>query len=139
MKTLLQLTTILFVLLVANSCKEEHFSTTDLYQSWVVEGFVSGESSSYEKYKDNKLIVTFNEDQTYDLSLDVNDCGGAIQIINGHQIQLAQSGCSYVCCDSDFSQKLVEILPQATSFKIVRNRLKLFVPGWGIIELKALS
>lgn len=138
MKTLLQLTTILFVLLVANSCKEEHFSATDLYQSWEVEGFVSGESSSYEKYKDNKLIVTFNEDQTYYLTLDVNDCGGAIQIINGHQIQLKQSGCTYVCCDSDFSQKLVEMLPQATSFKIVRNRLKLFVPGWGIIELKAL-
>jgi heat shock protein HslJ len=61
---------------------------------------------------------------------------GNFSVSDNNVIQLSASGCTKMCCDSEFSKKFVQMLPQVESYQIEKNKLKLDVPGWGWINLK---
>lgn len=125
----------MFIILI--SCHKDHDSTNDsIFQTWEAKSFMSLESVAYPKIEGNRVLITFNQDGTYKLDLDVNHCLGSFTTGFNSQIEIGSAGCTKMCCDSEFSIKLVEMLPEITSFKIEGNSLQLNVPQWGWIECK---
>jgi hypothetical protein len=53
---------------------------------------------------------------------------------NGFRITLP--GCTKMCCDSNFSSTMKEMLAQVESYSIKEKNLILNVYGWGWINLK---
>jgi len=95
---------------------------------------MSIESFVYPKNENNQILLTFNQDGSYQLKLDINNCGGSFTLGQNNQLEMDFPACTEACCDSQFSQKLTTMLPQVTSFEIEGNILKLHVPQWGWIK-----
>ena len=93
----------------------------------------------YPKNNDYTPLLEFQEDGFYVLSLDINSCGGGYHLLGDGIIECSTVACTKMCCDSQFSQKLVVMLPQIQSFAIEGQTLKLNVPDWGWIELSRVS
>jgi hypothetical protein len=53
-----------------------------------------------------------------------------------NNISISAEGCNKICCDSEFSKKIVAMLTQITSYSIEGNKMKLIVSGCGSIELE---
>ena len=125
----------LFVLIGFSCDKKETNEVTDIYGKWKVAEFISVESLYYDKNNGNSPLIEFRNDGTYILKLDVNLCIGNFTISDDNSISVAFSGCTKVCCDSEFSKKFIMMLPKVKSFHFSENRLNLDVPEWGWIEL----
>jgi hypothetical protein len=133
----LQLLNILVLLLLIVACKKDgNTKTVDIYREWEVTGFMSVESVAYPKTEGNRIMLTFNSTGVYQVHLDINYCSGNFTVGKNCQLQIQSSGCSKACCDSKFSEKLIETLPKVTSYEIVGGQLKISVPQWGYIELQ---
>jgi len=125
------------LILTIFSCdKSETEEKVSLYGKWVVTDFMSVESVLYPTKNDYYPVIEFKNDDSYSLTLDVNSCMGNFSVSESNEIQLSASGCTKMCCDSEFSKKFVQMLPQVESYQIEKNKLKLDVPGWGWINLK---
>ena len=74
-----------------------------------------------------------------EIQLDINMCGGDYEVGLDSTLNMDNAACTKACCDSQFSQKFVEMLPRVESFEIENNKLKLQVPEWGWINLERLS
>lgn len=118
------------------SCNKDDKIAKNIFNSWEIVNFVSLESGAYPKNNDYNPIIQFNKDGSYLLQLDVNNCNGNYTLSEENEITITTSTCTYVCCDSDFSEKITAMLPQVTSFNINKNKMKLDVPGWGWINLE---
>ena len=130
---LILVATALFLILI--SChKDKGVATPEIYNTWEVKSFMSLESVSYTKDPNNKIMLFFDQKGTYSLVLDVNHCGGNVTVSDNNQIQISAPGCTEICCDSDFSQKLAAELSAVTSYSITGQTLQLVVPGWGYIS-----
>jgi len=81
-------------------------------------------------------LLTFNPSGNVGLKLEVNGCGSSFVISKPGQIKIDPFLCTLICCDSKFSDKLLAMLPQVTSYEIVKNTLRLSVPKWGYIQLE---
>lgn len=127
---------VLFFILLNVSCDEKHEELIDLNNSWEVVDFMSIESVMYAKDKDFSPVIEFHENGTYSLQLDLNSCSGSFELIREKGINITAAGCTKICCDSNFSNKFVLMLPQVTSYLIDGNTMKLDVSGWGWINLK---
>jgi len=99
----------------------------------------SVESVSYSKDNGFNPLIEFKNDGTYLIKLDVNGCFGDFTLSNGNSISISASGCTKMCCDSQFSQKFIQMLPQVKTFEIEGSNLQLNIPGWGWIELEAVK
>lgn len=131
-----QLATISFILLVLFSCDKSESDTADsIFNTWEVVDFMSIESVSYAKNPDIPVLITFDLNETYQLNLDVNSCSGNYAISDNAHIEISTPGCTKMCCESDFSNKVAKMLPQVSSYTIEGNILKLNVPQWGWINL----
>lgn len=106
---------------------------------WEVKEFMSIESVLYAKDSDNNPTIEFKSDGTTDIKLDVNSCFGDYEFGDEPTINISDSGCTEACCDSDFSLKFIEMIPQVGSYEIEHDELKLLVSGWGWIELEWVS
>lgn len=131
--------TYLFVLVfVVFSCdKSETEVRKAFYGKWNVTGFISVESMAYPTKNGFYPNVEFKEDGSFKLNLDVNSCKGNFTLLENNQISISASGCTKMCCDSEFSNKLYQMLPQVGSYQIENNILKLEIPGWGWINLES--
>ena len=119
------------------SCKKDNIpGTGSLYHTWEAKTFMSIESVAYPKTEGKKVLLTFNPSGNVGLNLDVNGCGSSFVISKPGQIKMEPFLCTEVCCDSKFSDKLLSMLPQVTSYETVKNTLRLNVPRWGYIELE---
>lgn len=107
-----------------------------MYGKWEVTGFMTVESMAYPTKNGFYPIIEFRDDGSYKLKLDVNSCLGNFALLENNQITLTVSGCTKMCCDSEFSNKLIQMLPQVESYQIESNILKLEVPDWGWINLE---
>ena len=107
----------------------------EIYGKWEVEGFMSVESVAYLKDNNYNPIIEFQNDGTIDIVLDVNSCFGDFELGEELTISISDAGCTEVCCDSDFSNKFMEMLPQVGTYEIEDDELRLYVSGWGWIEL----
>jgi len=123
------------MLVILLSCHKDHDShINSVLHTWEVKNFMSVESVTYPKIEGNRILIAFNQDGTYQLHLDVNHCLGTFRAGLNSQIEIGSSGCTKICCDSDFSVKLVEMLPQVISYFIDGKKLYLNVPEWGYVE-----
>ncbi|MEM1320814.1 MAG: hypothetical protein AAGG75_11195 [Bacteroidota bacterium] len=64
---------------------------------------------------------------SFTLSLDVNNCGGNLQICDDDQlINFTEAGCTEACCDSDFAESMVDFLVNdVITFEVDNDQLKL--------------
>ncbi len=125
----------LFMLIGISCDKKVTGETSDIYGKWEVTDFMSVESVAYPKNKDISPLIDFREDGTFILKTDVNLCLGSFSVSDDYSISVSLAGCTKVCCDSEFSKKLITMLPQVKSFHFEQKKLKLEVPEWGWIEL----
>ena len=70
------------------------------------------------------------------MKLDNNNCSGSFKTADDDNIEITEPGCTKMCCDSDFSNKVALMLPQVASYSIEENKLKLNVPKWGWLSLE---
>ncbi len=110
----------------------------DIAGSWEATEFMSLESVAYPKNNNYNPVIEFGTDGRCTVSLDVNSCSGSFDVIDG-QLEISSLGCTDACCDSDFSQKFVDMLPLVDSFSFEEENLHLNVPEWGYIILRRLS
>ncbi len=135
----------ILVLIIAalffNACKDDTDCDCNgsIIGEWKTESFLSLESTGYPKDDEYSPVITFRNDGTYTLVLDVNGCSGEYVSDSDDNINISTSICTKMCCDSDFSEKLVGMLPQVNSFSINDKELSLIVPGWGFIVLSRIS
>lgn len=128
---------LIFVFVLLNSCQQEVLvAEDDLYHTWEATTFISVESMAYTKHENKPILLTFNRDGSYYLKLDVNSCTGSYETSAKDSLAIQSPGCTKMCCDSPFSEKLTVMLPRVTTFTIDNNILQLNVPQWGFIELK---
>jgi hypothetical protein len=135
MKTAFQILVLLVISLIPGSChKDDAPVVIKLYNTWEVKEFISLHSVNYSKDKDNKILLTFNQGETYQLKLDVNTCSGTFVSKVENLIAIDFPACTEVCCDSEFSNKFTALLPSVTSYTIKGNTLDMNVPNWGTIR-----
>lgn len=141
MKNTVFITFSILVLFLVFSCNKEKCGCNDseIIGKWQVEEFMSIESVAYFKDNDYNPAIEFKTDDTYNLILDVNSCGGTYNIKDGSELECSAVSCTEICCDSPFSQKFAEMLPMVTTFEIEEDTLRLDVPVWGWINLERVS
>lgn len=141
MKISISLLAILAVMTFFVSCSNNNDCNCpeDIYGKWSVEEFMSVESIAYPKDNDYSPTIAFKNDGTFGVELDVNHCFGSFEMDDDKGIAISDSGCTEVCCDSEFSLKFITLLPEVTSYEIEDDVLKFSIPGWGWIELKRVS
>lgn len=131
----------IFQMLTIVACNDDDscYCEVDIIGKWEAKEFLSVESRSYSKLDGQNPTINFKSDGTYDVYLDVNHCFGDFELSKDDVIQMSGAGCSEACCDSEFSEKFVEMLPQVTSFEIDGDVLRLYVSDWGWIKLEWIS
>lgn len=140
MKTSIYWVVLLMAMTLMGSCQEEVVRDgKDIYHTWEAKSFISVESVAYEKVENHPILLTFKRDGTYGLKLDVNSCGSRFDAGKGNSIELENPACTEACCDSPFSNKLSNMLPKVTSYRIMGENLYLSVPKWGDIKLEVVE
>ena len=131
---------ILLLFVILFSCeKEKKDFASDIYATWEVVDFMSIESMSYPKDNNYNPVIEFKRDGSFTLKLDSNSCFGSFSFSGENGISIPRTGCTKMCCDSDFSIKLVEMLSRVETYSIEENKLKLNVSDWGWINLELAS
>ena len=132
-----QIVIIFFLTLSIFSCdKNETEVGTGILGKWKATKFMSVESVAYPKKDGYNPVIEFNNDGTYYLKLDMNSCIGIFTLTDNSGISMTAPGCTKICCDSEFSNKFVQMLSQVKSYQLENNNLKLEVPEWGWINLE---
>lgn len=131
----------LLFLFIFMACSDDEDCSCEegIYGKWEATHFMSMESVSYPKESEYNPTVAFLSNGSVELQLDVNGCFGDFEVAGENTIQISEMACTEACCDSPFSEKLVEMLSQVGSYEIDKNTLKLFVSNWGWIEFKRIS
>jgi len=104
------------------SCEKEDNDISIKGTKWKVV-YIKDNGSSFNKRAKEDYIIEFKNDSSYSLSLDVNECIGNYNILNEKEIIIARSGCTKVCCDSEFAEELRELLGEINNYNIDRDIL----------------
>lgn len=140
MKPVYQILSVFSCFLILVACRKENEVCVDqIYRTWEAKKFMSVESVAYPKNENKPILITFDAEGNYLLKLDVNSCFGKVDFSENNRIEIEPAVCTEACCDSRFSEKLVTMLPEVTTFGIEGNTLKLNVPGWGYIECELVK
>jgi heat shock protein HslJ len=141
MKAPHQILVIFSAFIILTSCHKDQVPDVDnIYHTWEAKTFISLESTGYPKNENKTISLTFNEDGTYSLKLDINSCGGTFEKSNNNNlIGIEPAFCTEICCDSKFSEKLAIMLHEVTSFNIEGQVLKLIVAQWGYIKFELVN
>ena len=122
-------------LIIFPSCEKENIDTEidiTLNEWKVIKIRKQGELfylSATESY-----IFEFINDTTFTFNLDVNSCGGQYKIISKGNIKLGCTYCTEICCDSDYAEELLQLIPNMTKYYGEDN--KLIFEGQGEIILE---
>lgn len=131
---------ILWGIVLVGSCQDEvTVGDDDIYHTWEATGFMSLESVAYPKKDNYSPRLTFKRDGKYSLKLDMNSCMGTFEKGENNSISIQSAGCTKICCDSQFSEKLAGMLSKVTSYTIKGDLLQLHVEGWGYVECKRVE
>lgn len=111
-------------LVIFTSCEEDNFDTEiDItLNDWKVTKIQKHGAISYLNAPEN-YIFEFINDTTFTFNLDVNGCGGQYRIISKGNIELSESYCTMICCDSEYSEELLQLIPKMTKFYGIDNKL----------------
>ena len=135
--TLLFLTLFLVSIGFVSCSDDDNCACNDasLLGKWEATDFLSLESVMYSKDNDYNPVIEFRADGTMEILLDVNRCGGNFELGKDSTIQMGNAGCTEACCDSQFSQKFVAMLPRVETYDMDDSSLRLMVSEWGWINL----
>jgi heat shock protein HslJ len=110
-------------LVILFSCKEDDDSDATIFGKWKVEGYVAN-ASSPSKTASTDAFVTFNNDKSVNLTLEINTCTGTFTL-NSDTLLIKDIGCTEACCDSEFSLELTELLPRVEGYYFTNGKLNL--------------
>ena len=127
---------VLFSVLAFSCDKDENPVVDNIYYTWEVVDFMSIESMLYAKDNNYNPTIEFKQDGSLNLKLDANSCFGSFETEGENNVSFSAVGCTKICCDSDFSNKLAAMLPRVESYDLEDDQLRLNVPAWGFISLK---
>ena len=130
------ISTFLIILIIVSCRKDKIDSAGNIYNQWEVADIMSVESVLYTKNNNFNPIIQFYKNGSISLKLDANNCIGDFILSGNGGIKIILSGCTEICCDSDFSEKIQQTLSLVDSYEIDKNKMKLHVPGWGWINLE---
>lgn len=125
------------IMLMMVSCQKDKYDSGEvIYNKWEVIDMMSVESVHYAKNNNYNPLIQFFVNGSVSINLDANNCIGNFALTGEDKIEIMLTGCTEICCDSDFSVKIQEMLSQVKNYSIEQNKLKLNVPGWGWINLE---
>lgn len=104
-------------LIIFFSCEEENINTEiDItLNDWKVVKIKKQGELSY-LYPSETYIFDFINDTIFTFNLDVNSCGGEYEIINAGNIELGDTYCTEICCDSDYAEDLRQLIPKMNTY-----------------------
>jgi len=115
------------------SCQKEEYDFELTGTEWKVEK-IKEDGDSFFRRTFKKYVFEFQSDSTFGFNLDVNDCSGYYQKAGMEgKIFFEPPSCTKKCCDSEFAEDLVRLIPQMTTYYRKGNRL--FLEGRGEIVL----
>ena len=111
-------------MMLMSSCRQEVIiADNSLLHTWEAKSFISLESVAYPKNEGIPIMLTFKRDGSYQLKLDINSGGGTYHVSKDHQIEMGFPALTEACCDSQFSNKLANMLPKVKSYRIEGSNL----------------
>ena len=110
------LTILLTLSLVA--CSKDDIDVSNLLYIWTVVSIQTIDSIILYIPPEEKVTITFQKNNTFNVQLEVNVCEGNFNIAVPNSMSINSVGCAYAYCDSEFSQKFIELLPQTTTYTI---------------------
>lgn len=118
---------ILFLLIIATAfgCSKEDDEIQDSLTSrgWEARSI---DSDSYKgDAPDSDIILSFSELNHYALELEVNGCGGTFGLSGESGVFFNDAYCTRACCDSEFSEQLVRLMPNMRQYEIKGKKLTL--------------
>ncbi len=119
--------------MMTTSCAKKDIYIDLTSNDWEIVKIKKQGESSYTK-AGASYILSFTNEQTYALKLDVNNCFGDYEITSNGNIVIGHMGCTEVCCDSEFAQTLLQLFPKMT--KYYGKGDELIFEGEGKIVLK---
>ena len=117
------------------SCDCTETDLSGIVRTWQIVSVHTVDSTDPNLNPEDNLTITFHDDQTYDLSLEVNKCQGNYSVWENDSIEISYPVCTEMCCDSEFSGKLLGLLPYTTTYRIDRSRLLLYAEN-GFVKLE---
>ena len=110
-------TLLLLMLLYFGSCSKD--KQTIVGNEWQVESIkVHADSTLQYPSSVNIYMLSFENKKSYDLRLDVNSCAGKVKFMSNNTVDFESSGCTKICCDSDFAMKIIDILAYVNKYDI---------------------
>jgi hypothetical protein len=109
--------------LTVTSCKKDSESSVTIIGKWKVEGFVSN-SASASKTVTTDIYLTFYNNKTLNIALEVNTCSSTFSLDNS-ALLIESTSCTEICCDSEFSEELLELLPLVETHHFTNGKLNL--------------
>ena len=83
-------------------------------------------------------LITFKNDNIYNMRFDVNSCGSTYKIDDENLIDIEPIYCTEICCDKPFADTLRNVLIIVKSYKITGEDLELIAPN-RIINLTKIN
>ena len=123
----------IFIGMIMCSCEKEDINIDLKSNNWVVVKIKKQGESSYSIAKES-YILKFINDSIFEINLDVNNCSGKYNIVSNGIIELGLVACTLICCDSDFAEDLVQLIPKMTRY--YGKGRELIFEGQGEIILK---
>ena len=116
------------------SCEKDEIRVDITSNNWKVLKIKNPEDSIYTETS-NSYILDFNSDTTFILNLDINTCFNQYEIIKSGNIEIKSMSCTEACCDSEFANDLMLLLPNMTNFNTEGNELLFRGNGEVIFEI----
>jgi hypothetical protein len=115
-KTIHQILILIFVSSIFLSCRKENFDIDLQSNRWRVIKMKNNQDSFFKK-ADKKYILEFLSDTSFKLILDANHCYVNYEISSKGNIEITSNlFCTYVCCDSNYAEKIKQIIPLMTTY-----------------------
>lgn len=131
MKLLLKIVLFFFPLII--SCSKD--KQTIIKNDWQVES-IKIHSDSGLQLPMNTYILSFKNKRNYSIELDVNSCSGKVHFKSNNKIEFEWPSCTKVCCDSDFAEKMMDVLGNVNKYDVSDEALILSGENGKIINLK---
>ncbi len=123
--SILKMKKILFLLplICQLACKKTDDVKESIIGQWQVDGFVANENA-ISKNAETNLYLSFENDKSLELSMEVNSCQGKFQIQES-TLSIEELSCTKACCDSEFSIELGTLIPTVNTYELSNGVLNL--------------
>lgn len=85
---------------------------------------------------EKEYVLELTSEMSYKIVLDVNYCGGKFNKSDSGEIEFTHPACTEACCDSEYAERLMQILREVSRYDVLGG--KLILRGDGEITLKRL-